>query len=202
MAYPWRDWTKTRLMQLRLCDLGVKLEGTWVEECVERLRDELAERKIRFRQHVWLSDEWFSPAGVPGIAIPFYLAHPRLMRLERSEMLEVEGGTKRECMQILRHEAGHALHHAYTLHRRRKWQRHFGKSSRRYPEFYKPNPASKRYVQHLRLWYAQSHPDEDFAETFAVWLHPRSDWRKQYAGWPALRKLEYVDQLMIDQLTA
>ena len=25
---------------------------------------------------------------------------------------------------------------------------------------------------HLDPWYAQSHPDEDFAETFAVWLTP------------------------------
>jgi hypothetical protein len=48
----------------------------------------------------------------------------------------------------------------------------------------------------LRLWYAQAHPDEDFAETFAVWLRPKSDWRKRYAGWPALKKLEYVDELM------
>jgi hypothetical protein len=72
----------------------------------------------------------------------------------------------------------------------------FGKSSKRYPEYYRPNPASKKYVQHLRLWYAQSHPDEDFAETFAEWLRPRSDWRKRYRGWPAYRKLLYVDELM------
>ena len=93
----------------------------------------------------------------------------------------------------MRHETGHAIQHGYQLHRRRKWQELFGKSSTTYPEYYRPNPASKRYVQHLRLWYAQSHPDEDFAETFAVWLRPRSDWRSRYAGWPALRKLRYVD---------
>ena len=98
----------------------------------------------------------------------------------------------------MRHEAGHAIQHAYQLHRRRRWQDLFGKSSTRYPEYYRPNPASKRYVQHLRLWYAQSHPDEDFAETFAVWLRPRSDWRTRYAGWPALKKLEYVDELMAE----
>jgi hypothetical protein len=82
------------------------------------------------------------------------------------------------------------------LQRRREWQRLFGKSSLRYPDYYRPNPGSKRYVQHLRLWYAQSHPDEDFAETFAVWLRPRGEWRRRYAGWPALKKLEYVDELM------
>jgi hypothetical protein len=101
-------------------------------------------------------------------------------------------------MRILRHETGHAVQHAYRLHRRRAWQRVFGRSSSRYPEMYRPNPASRRFVQHLRLYYAQSHPDEDFAETFAVWLQPRGLWRKRYAGWPALKKLEYVNELMAE----
>jgi hypothetical protein len=113
-------------------------------------------------------------------------------------ILEVEGGTWPECMRILRHEAGHVVAHSYALHRRRRWQKLFGSSSIRYPEYYRPNPTSRNYVQHLRLWYAQSHPDEDFAETFAVWLKPRSDWRTRYAGWPALKKLEYVDELMAE----
>jgi hypothetical protein len=111
-------------------------------------------------------------------------------------ILEVEGGTVSECMRILRHECGHVVTHAYQLYRRRRWQQLFGPSSRRYPRYYRPNPASRNHVQHLRLWYAQSHPDEDFAETFAVWLRPRSHWRTRYAGWPALKKLEYVDELM------
>jgi hypothetical protein len=194
--FSWSTWPVDRLMQLRLRDLGVSIEGTWVADCVAELFDELANKHIRLRPHVWLSDEWFSPANVPGFAIPFYLTHPRLIRLERSELLEVEGGSYAECMQVMRHECGHAIQHGYQLHRRREWQRLFGKSSTRYPESYRPNPASKRYVQHLRRWYAQSHPDEDFAETFAVWLRPRSDWRRRYAGWPALRKLQYVDRLM------
>lgn len=163
---------------------------------MNELFDELAARKLAIRPHAWLSDEWFSPGGVPGIAIPFYLAHPRLMQLERAQLLEVEGGTHVECMKILRHECGHAIQHAYELQRRREWQRLFGRSSTPYPESYRPNPGSKRFVQHLHRWYAQSHPDEDFAETFAVWLQPRSDWRRRYAGWPALRKLQYVDRLM------
>jgi hypothetical protein len=133
---------------------------------------------------------------VPGVAIPFYLTHPRLMRLERRFMLGVEGGTPAECLRILRHEAGHAVHHAFELHRSRRWQRVFGPSSRRYPDVYRPNPASRRFVIHLPNWYAQAHPAEDFAETFALWLAPHSGWRKRYADWPALRKLLYVDGLM------
>ena len=193
---PWTRWSTRRLVQLRLKDLNLAIEGTWLTHCLEALYRELAARRLVIRPHAWLSDEWFSPGGVPGIAIPFYLAHPRLIRLERSQLLEVEGGTNAECMRILRHECGHAIQHAYALQRRRAWQKLFGRSSTPYPESYRPNPASKRFVQHLRRWYAQSHPDEDFAETFAVWLQPRSDWRRRYAGWPALRKLQYVDRLM------
>jgi hypothetical protein len=194
--YYWARWPDSELLQLRMKDLGVRIEGTWLEECVQELYDELESRGIHFRPHVWLSDEFFTPEGVPGVAIPFYLTHRRLMRLERTKMLEVEGGTKAHFMMILRHEAGHALQHAYQFQRKRRWQTHFGPSSRRYPTAYRARPASRHHVQHLAFWYAQSHPDEDFAETFAVWLSSRKAWRKRYAGWPALKKLEYVDELM------
>jgi hypothetical protein len=192
----WEDWPRERLLDMRIRDLGLRLEGTWLEARVDALYRELAQRDIALRPHCWLSDEWFSPRNVPGIAIPFYLAHPRLIRLERSMVLEAEGSSIAECTRILRHEAGHAIQHGYRLHRRAGYQRMFGKSSTRYPTSYRPNPTSRRYVQHLRAYYAQAHPDEDFAETFAVWLQPRARWRKRYEGWPALRKLEYVDALM------
>jgi len=194
--FAWESLSDEQLLKRRLSSLRVTVEGTWLEDCVNNLHDELGERGIRLRPHAWISSEWFSPDNTPGIAIPFYLAHPRLMKLEKKMILDVEGGTWSECMAILRHEAGHTVQHAYQLHRRRRWQQLFGPSSRRYPRYYRPNPASRRFVQHLRLWYAQSHPDEDFAETFAVWLKPRSSWRTRYAGWPALKKLEYVDELM------
>jgi Putative zinc-binding metallo-peptidase len=194
--FPWAALPDEELLEVRLKDLKVTVEGTWLEDCLLTLHDELAQAGIKVRPHAWMSSEWFSPENSPGIAIPFYLAHPRLMRLERKMIIDVEGGTWAECMAILRHEAGHVVQHAYGLARRREWRRLFGPSSRRYPRYYRPNPASRHYVQHLRLWYAQSHPDEDFAETFAVWLRPRSNWPARYAGWPALRKLEYVDDLM------
>ena len=192
----WDKWPLERLLDLELRQLGVALEGSWLEELVLRVYRELDARGLRFRPHFWLSDEWFSPDGVPGVAVPFYLAHPRLIRLERSQMLEVEGGTREECLRLMRHEVGHAIQDAHALHRKRRWQRLFGRSSVPYPDQYCPDPASKHHVQHLDAWYAQSHPVEDFAETFAVWLRPRADWRRRYAGWPALDKLELVDELM------
>ena len=196
MRADWPDLNDHDLLDVRFCELGLTIEGSWVEPRIAQLSDELAARGLSFRPHYWLSSEWFSPDGVPGVAIPFYLAHPRLMRLEKAQMLEVEGGTPEWCLQILRHEAGHAFDNAYELRLRRKRIRLFGKPSTPYPDFYLPRPYSKSFVLHLDSWYAQSHPDEDFAETFATWLNPETDWRRRYQDWPALRKLEYMDTLM------
>ena len=194
--YPWERLDDERLLELRFKDLGLSLERSPVKKRVERLHGELARKGLRFRPHAWLSTEWFSPDGVPGIAIPFYLAHPRLARLERAQMYDVEGGTELACLRLLRHETGHALDSAYRLHRRRAWREAFGDWSAPYENAYTPRPYSRHYVMHLDMWYAQSHPAEDFAETFAVWLQPRSDWHRRYARWPALKKLLAVDALM------
>ena len=192
----WPDLTDEALLDVRFCELGLSIDGSWLDARITELTDELGARGLAFRPHFWLSSEWFTPDGVPGIAVPFYLAHPRLMRLEKAQMLEVEGGTPEWCLQILRHEAGHAFDNAYELRKRRKRVRLFGRPSTPYPDFYLPKPYSKSFVLHLDSWYAQSHPDEDFAETFAVWLAPDSDWRARFADWPALRKIEYMDELM------
>ena len=193
---PWPELDDEALLDMRLCDLGLTIAGSWLETRIAELHDDLTARGLTFRPHYWLSAEWFSPDGVPGVAIPFYLAHPRLMRLEKAQMLEVEGGTPEWCLQILRHEAGHAFDNAYRLRERRRRVEIFGRPSTPYPDFYLPRPYSKSFVLHLDSWYAQSHPDEDFAETFAVWLTRDSDWRQRYADWPALRKLEYMETVM------
>jgi len=192
----WADWDDERLLGLRLSDLDLQVEGSGLEDRIAELLRELEAQGLAFRPHFWLSDEWFCPDGVPGIAIPFYLAHPRLTRLEHNQMLEVEGGTREWCMKILRHEAGHAIDNAYVLRRRTRRRQLFGSSSEPYPDAYAPKPYSRSYVLHLDGWYAQSHPDEDFAESFATWLTPGSEWRQRYADWPALRKLEYVEKAM------
>ena len=192
----WTRLSDEELLQLRFCDLHLSLERSAVGRHVRRLYAELENRGITFRPHVWLAEEWFTPDGVPGFAVPFYLAHPRLERLERRIMREAEGANERWLMRILRHEAGHALDNAYRLRRRKRWREVFGPASLPYPHRYRARPGSRRYVHHLGEWYAQAHPTEDFAETFAVWLKPNSDWRKSYAEWPAFHKLRLVDELM------
>jgi putative zinc-binding metallo-peptidase len=192
----WASWPDEKLLELRLCDLGVSIEGTELEARIAQVNAELDSRDLAFRPRFWLSDEWFTPDGVPGVAIPYYLAHPRLAKLELAQMLEVEGGDPESCMRILRHEVGHAIDNAYQIRRRPTRRRMFGAPATPYPEYYTPKPYSKSFVQHLDHWYAQSHPDEDFAETFAVWLDPESTWSTRYAGWPAERKLRYMDRLM------
>jgi hypothetical protein len=181
---------------MRFCDLKLSIARSPLARHIRRLYGELERRGLRLRPHVWLSEEWFSPDGVPGFAVPFYLAHPRLEQLERHIMREAEGGNSRLLLRILRHEAGHALDNAYRLRRRKRWREVFGRASLPYPARYRARAGSRRYVHHLGEWYAQAHPTEDFAETFAVWLTPKSGWRKSYAGWPALHKLRTVDELI------
>src|SRR5262249_47311535 len=198
-SHPRRSWSRLpdhKLLALRLCDLDLDLARSPIMPRVQRLYRELERKHLLFRPHCWISDEWYTPDGVAGIALPFYLAHPRLAQLGRSPRRAGEGGTVEWGMRIPRPETRHASQNAHRPRPPHRRQELVGKTSKPYPQHYAPKPYSKRYVLHLEAYYAQSHPDEDFAETFAVWLTPNSRWRRRYAGWPALRKLEYVDELM------
>ena len=193
----WSTLDDLSLLHVRIRDLGLSIVGSPVEPRVKRLYHELEARGLALRPRIYLGDEWFSPEGVVAIAVPFYLAHPRLAALERSMMLEVEGADEEYCMKLLRHEAGHCFDHAYRASRQKEWRKLFGEPGEDYsPESYRPRRYSRSFVRNLNAFYAQAHPDEDFAETFAVWLNPAVDWLKEYAAWPvALRKLEYVDRI-------
>jgi hypothetical protein len=184
------------LLKMRICDLKVQIPGSELESRIATFHRELGEKGISLMPLCYLGDEWFCPEGAATIAVPFYLAHPRLKKLEEKMMMEVEGGTETWCMRLLRHEMGHVMNHSYLLAKDRQWQKIFGSPSLEYSESFRARPYSKRFVRHLDGWYAQSHPEEDFAETLAIWLTPGLDWKSQYRGWKALEKLEYVDQLM------
>lgn len=190
------DWNAERsaLLGRKISELGLGIRGTRVERLVAQLYAELGAKGVAFRPPVYLSDQWGCPDGTPLIGVPFYLVDPRLERIEAEMSAGVEGDE--EAMRYMRHEAGHAINYAFHLYDQPEWRVAFGSFSKPYRERYRANPFSREYVRHILGWYAQKHPDEDFAETFAIWLTPGFDWRREYAGWPALAKLEYVDRVM------
>ncbi|MDA1087082.1 MAG: hypothetical protein O2901_08715 [Verrucomicrobia bacterium] len=192
----WENLPDEELLPLRVRDLGLKIEDSPLQACVNQLYEELSARGLSFRPPCFLADEWFCPDKVPIIGIPFCLSHPRLKQIEQRKMYEVEGGVDASCMRLLRHECGHAINYAYDLYKRTRWRELFGAFSAHYSTIYHFQPYSRHYVMHLEDNYAQAHPDEDFAETFAVWLTPGSDWENKYAHWPVISKLRYVDNLM------
>jgi len=188
--------SEEELLSLRVCELPLNLEGTWLEECVKELYRELEDKGFHFKPLCYLADEWLTPDKEPVVGIPFFLSHPALIKLEKKMVLDAEGSTRSWCMKLLRHEVGHALNYAYKLYRRKKWQKIFGQFSKEYDDTYRFRPYSRNFVRHLEDHYAQYHPDEDFAETFAVWLTPNLKWQAQYKGWKVIEKLNYVDELM------
>ncbi len=193
----WANLSDDELLEKNISRLGLTLVDSELQPLIQQLYRELSEKGLAFHPPCHIGDEWFVPVGIPAIFIPFFLVHDRLRKLERRLILEVEGETPDWFLRLMRHEAAHAYAYAFQLYRKKKWQRTFGLTSTDdTPDFYRPRPYSHSYVMHLDDWYAQSHPDEDFAETFAVWLTPGLDWHARYQGWKALQKLEYVDELM------
>ena len=195
-------WETVRyeLMNTRVNGLSLSIARSPVEPYVERLKGEFAARRFVFVPGFYLTDSWGCPDEVPVIGIPFYLADKRLSRIEEEQTGEIEDGDT--LMMLLRHEAGHAVNYAYRLWHDKEWNGRFGSFNKPYRDAFSPNPFSRQFVRHLTYGqyhlntYAQKHPDEDFAETFAIWLTPGSRWRAHYADWPALAKIEYVDRLM------
>jgi hypothetical protein len=196
-----QSWETVRfeLLNRKISDLSLKIEGSPAEPFVLRLRRELEVKGFIFKPGIYLTDGWGCPDRTPVIGIPFYLADRRLARLEEEQNGEIED--PKTIMMLLRHEAGHAMNYAFRLWERSSWKEIFGSFTKPYRDIFRPDRFSRQFVRHIDArpygrTYAQKHPDEDFAETFAVWLAPRSDWRRRYLRWPVLRKLKYIDRLM------
>jgi hypothetical protein len=198
MPSPETGFQESNLRTTSFRDLGLRIEGTRLEPIVEVFKRELQGVEItRLRPRFYLSTEWGVPFGTIAIAIPFYLARPDLEELQAEQIGHIEGVDATDILRYFRHEMGHVVNYAYRLYEQPDWVKLFGSITQPYHEEYHPQPFSRRFVRHLPGWYAQKHPDEDWAETFAVWMTPNADWRKSYAAWPtALAKLNYCDQLM------
>lgn len=183
--------------QMPFSALKFDVSKSWLAPLIKQVKLELKQKGLAPFFHVWVSDEWFSPDGCPGIALPYYLFHPSLIRLQRQNGLPVEGATATHALKLIRHEVGHAIENAWRLRRKKQRQLLFGRSSTPYPHSYAPVKDSADYVKHLGHDYAQAHPDEDWAETFAVWLSTsEASWRARYKGTKALEKLEYCHKVM------
>jgi hypothetical protein len=200
---PLLDEVPEQKRKIPIRDLGLTIAGTPLESILAEFERELSQVGIdKIRPRFYLSTEWGVPYDTIAIAIPFYLARPELTQLQAEQACHVEGGNgAKDILRYLRHEMGHVVNYAYRLHEAKDWIERFGPMDRPYVEEYRPKPFSREYVHHLPGWYAQKHPDEDWAETFAVWITPGRDWRTEYAKWPgALRKLEYCDRAMKEVL--
>ncbi len=189
---------ESRLWSTPIRSLGLKIEGTPLEPVIAEFRRELEAAGIRkLKPHFYLTTQWIVHDDTIAIGIPFYLARPDLAALHAEKDGHLEGVGRVELLRYLRHEMGHVVNYAYQLYNREDWVQLFGSMTQPYEDEYRPQPFSRRFVRHLPGWYAQKHPDEDWAETFAVWMTPGSDWRTAYAAWPeALKKLDWCDRLM------
>jgi hypothetical protein len=189
---------ESNLWSTPIRDLGLTIEGTRLEPILAEFMEELRQVGVtRVRPRFYLSTEWGVPFETVAIAIPFYLARPDLTALHAERVGHVEGFDRADILRYLRHEMGHVINYAYRLYDQEEWVKQFGSITQPYFEEYRPEPFSRRYVRHLPGWYAQKHPDEDWAETFAVWMTPGMDWRMEYSGWPvAYAKLSYCSRTM------
>jgi hypothetical protein len=188
---------KQAILSRKISELPLKIKATHLRDLILHLYKELREAGISFKPKTYLSNGWGCPNEVPIIGIPFYLADSLLCDLQ-TEMTGVKVEDDAKIMMLLRHEAGHTFNYAYRLYEKRRWQKLFGRFTLPYQEEYKVDPLSNRFVHHLGGYYAQKHPDDDFAETFAVRITPYSNWREEYKGTPAFDKLLYVNKLLAD----
>ena len=198
MSATTREFRESNLYGAPIRDLQLAIDETQLAPVIEAFRHELRAKAItRVNPRFHLSTEWGVPFDTVVIGIPFYLARPDLTELHGEEVGHIEGFSPHDILRYLRHEMGHVVNYAYQLYNDQEWVKLFGSITQPYLEDYRPQPFSRRFVRHLPGWYAQKHPDEDWAETFAVWMTPEHDWRSEYAAGSAARaKLEYCDRTM------
>lgn len=195
-VYPPPVFETRSLTATPIRDLGLTIAGTQLEPIVVRFLAEIDGAGLsRIRPRIYLSTEWGVPADTIALGIPFYLASPELIDLHRAKGGLVEGTDAEDILRYLRHEMGHVVTHAYKLYDDPEWVGMFGSTTQPYRDHYRAVPFHPNFVSHLPGWYAQKHPDEDFAETFAVWMEDEG-WAEEYAGRAVITKLQYVDRLM------
>jgi hypothetical protein len=194
-----RDIPDEVFLRTRVRDLPIKeLPKRYMDAIVDVEKELIGANLNHLEIDYFIADEWFCPDGSTSVAIPFWLTTKRLTKIEKSIIGKVEGETVKEFKMLLRHEIGHCIEHAFRLSKTKYWQLLFGDPKIPYrTSNYSWIKNTADFVNHLPDGYAQCHPEEDFAETFAVWINPKSDWKNRYKSHKgAYLKLQYVDRVV------
>lgn len=187
--------TFSQILKIPVNKLHLSLSPNHQKEIL-RLKQRLRAYNISWRPHIWFADEWFSPNGIGGFALPLSLGHKKLITLEKKYLGHLEGTSSKEFFKLACHETGHALDNAYKLRLSKGRQKIFGKTSQHYPKSYIPNPNRNDHVHFLGDFYAQAHPDEDWAETVGFLLYNNKSWNKNYLNTYAWQKLCFAHALL------
>lgn len=190
----WVTAESNKLLKLKINELQGLTPTPMLKKALKEVQEEVKKAFPLFNFSFYISDEWFCADSSTSIAIPFYLFCPELFKLEKKVMGETFEKNTSLLKKIIRHEIGHAIDNAYKLRKNSKRLEIFGNPKDLYPDHYARKAFSKKYVKNLPENYAQAHPDEDFAETFAVWLDPNSHWKTKYKKQACYQKLLFMDK--------
>ena len=177
------------------------IPSNFILNCIRTVQKEINDKGIKLELKYYASDEWGTVNKFPIIAIPFSYYYPIFKPIEDDRICL----DKKAIIEILHHEVGHCILYAFEIYKRPDFAEAFGDFNAPYPdngfvENFKPILVGKEFVRHLPdcNWsYGALHCDEDFAETFSVWLErDRKFWKQKYLGGKAFEKLLYMDRLM------
>jgi hypothetical protein len=194
-----------RLLGRRIRSIAVDLKKSPVERVIKKVFAELKTLGLGFyRPKFFIGDGWAYHDGACLISVPFWMMRDDLFAVERKVMLRDFGSMRyprdrrddRVTAKIVRHEIGHAFSDRFELTWTKEYRKLFGHTEKPYnPVSYYADLASPDFPRNFEDGYGESHPDEDFAESFAVWADPDSNWREVYRDKPkALAKLLYIDR--------
>lgn len=194
----------TRLYEFLLTPISyipLQIKNSPLERLIKEILQEIRRKNLLMTPEFYLSDEFGCVQNTATIGIPFYLAHPDLQELDR--LVGSQKGqilTEGHIKSILRHECGHAFFYTYEVYKKNKALKIFGDFDSRSISLQNIVPDSDDYVDYLArcgtasAGYSQTHPEEDFADTFGACVDP--NFKKTSVQGMAVKKLDYAKDLM------
>ncbi len=180
------------VFQTPICDLTLSFEGNGLATAMNALRDEVRAKGLQFWPNWYFGDDdfWTTDRAI-SVNVPWFLGDDIVRLAVASRGTQY---TDDDLLRILRHEYAHALLYAFEGWKHWHWVQAFGDFDKEYTEDWEPDASKDAdFVAHLDrpgtgglLHYAQKHPDEDWAETFATWIS--GEWQAQMETGSDLRK--------------